>query len=574
MLILGTIFLFIFIPLVMLILRLARPRFNIQGFLAVLAGLVGWILVLLARPDAPAIVSLPHWEPDSLFAISPSLLVDDTSWYFALALTTLALSVVLTSIAKFGQSSVNAVEQSQNKPIDDEGTVLLEDAAPSVQATAIPGTQPPTGWTLWASILFLTSLGLLAVTAGNLLTLLLAWTALDLIELVILLSQMVQSRTRERIILAFSARIAGTCLVLLAGVLTGLHGAALSFEAFSWPISSLLIIAAGLRLGVLPLHLPYTKGLPINRNLGTVLRLIPAMASFILLVRASTIGISGIARPYLLAFTVLAGTYAAVNWLRAKDELDGRPYWLIATSSLALVSAILSLPVACLSWSIASVLSGGLIFSMSLRHKKLVPLVILGILNLSSLPFSSTWQGAGLFQFSSLIGLSLPLYALFFFFFLLIQAFIVAGFTRHAMQAFSPETQIPSFHVERWVWLLYPFSLIFLVLIHLFIGWQIYPNIRELPVSAWIMGPAILIVTGLILFFAWRHPYLYHPSLDKNIRSTWDRLFSLDWVYRFFWKLFRSFTRASALVSEVLEGDGGLLWALVLFGLIFVFLQR
>ncbi len=79
-------------------------------------------------------------------------------------------------------------------------------------------------------ILILTSLGLVAVTAGNMLTLLLAWAALDVIELVILLGQMLQSKSRERIILAFSARMAGIGTVLLAGIIPWSQGPSLSFE--------------------------------------------------------------------------------------------------------------------------------------------------------------------------------------------------------------------------------------------------------------------------------------------------------------------------------------------------------
>ena len=574
MLIPLTIFLFLLIPLVMLITYLVRPRFNVQGFLAVLTALAGWILVLLARPDLTRQIPLPQWQPTSLFTISPALLIDASSWYFALAVTSLALTAVITSIAQLGRNplSEQAISQKQVPQAEELSVAGVGDH--TIQPSTITGELPTRGVFLWAPILALTSLGLLAVTAGNLLTMLLAWSALDIIELIILLGQMTQSRTRERIILAFSARMAGICIVLIAGVMLWSSGASLTFEAVSTPISTLLIIAAGLRLGVLPLHLPFTSGLPINRNLGTILRLVPAASNYILLVRLSSVGVSGVITPYLLGFSILAGVYAAVNWLRANDELDGRPYWLLGTSSLVVLAAILRQPAACLAWGIASLLSGGLIFSMPLRHKNLLPLALLGLINLSALPFTPVWQGTALYQFSPVFGLNLTVFALFSFFFLFIQAFLLAGFIRHAMRGIFPVIGGSSGHIERWVWILYPLGLIVIIITHLLIGWLIVPNTHEVAVSGWIVGPVALVINGFILYFSWRYPQSLHPALGANIRSAWDRLLSLEWLYRLLWRFFRTFSRLFALFSSILEGDGGLLWALVLFGLIFVFLQR
>ena len=53
-----------------------------------------------------------------------------------------------------------------------------------------------------------------------------------------------------------------------------------------------------------------------------------------------------------------------------------------------------------------------------------------------------------------------------------------------------------------------------------------------------------------------------------------DRVFSLEWFYNIIWKLFHLISNTFSLFSTLLEGDGGILWALVLFALILVFLQR
>ena len=574
MLILLTIFLFIFTPLAMLILHWVRPKLSIQGFFAVLALLIAWPMVFLARSDTQHVITLLQWKPESLFPISPSLLIDNISWYFALALTSLSLTVVITSLAQFGQSpKLDQLPTQKIIQVNEDTNTIEGGISSSEPPTAIEGGLTP-DWLLWASILALTSLGLVGVTAGNMLTLLLAWAALDIIKLIILLDQLSQSRTRERIILAFSAKMAGTVTVLMAGIIFWTQGASLSFDAISQPLSTYLILAAGLRLGVLPLHLPFPQGLPIRRGLGTVLRLVPAASSYILLVRVSYVGVTGTVTPYLLSLAILAGLYATVNWLGAKDELNGRPYWILGTASLAIISAILHHPAACLAWSIASLLSGSLIFSMSLRHRKLIPLIVLGVVNLSAIPFSPTWQGTELYQFSSYVPVNLIVYSLFSIFFLLIQSFLLAGFVRHLLRGIFPISDVTPEHIERWVWFLYPIGLILIELIHVVIGYWLYPNLNAVPLSGWIIGPLALIITGLILYINWRYPRSF-SYLSRSINTSfWNNLLSLNWLYRLLWKLFRTSSKLFTLISTILEGDGGILWALVLFALIFVFLQR
>ena len=174
MLILLTIFLLIFIPVAMLILHVARPKFSIQGFFAVLAVLVGWLMVLFARADIPQTVALLSWQPAVYFPNSPSLLIDDISWYFSIAIMSLALICVVTSIAHLGQSLKSGHEQTSIRVevIEVQDQTDVETAANEL--APIEEIKTISNWQSWAGILVLTSLGLVAVTAGNILTLLIA----------------------------------------------------------------------------------------------------------------------------------------------------------------------------------------------------------------------------------------------------------------------------------------------------------------------------------------------------------------------------------------------------------------
>jgi hypothetical protein len=574
MFILLTIFFFIFTAIAMVIIHLVRPKLSIQGFLAALAVLLGLVMVFLAHSEIPDSVVLLQWAPQSLFPIQPVLMLDDISWYFTLALAALAFTIIITSIAQLGQSPKSDSQTVGNNLQVVEDPAPDNEVAPSNGSGAINDSGLMPNWLFWAAVLVLTSAGLLAVTAGNMLTLVLSWATLDIIELITLLGQIPQSVIRERVIIVFSTRLAAIVTVLIAGLVIWSQGGTLLLTELSPSISVILILGAVIRLGVFPPQPLYTHGLPIRPDLATVLRLTSAAASFILLVRVSTTVLLSSFNPIFLGIITLIGIFAAVRWLGAKDEQDGQSYWMIGTTCLAIASAIVAAPFACLVWSIASLLSGGLIFSYSLRHSSFIPLILLGVFNISALPFSPTWQGTALYPSISSETGSRAQFLLFFVSYLLIQSFLLAGYIRHFLRGGQPATEDKSHHIERWVWVLYPVGLIVIILAHLLLGWFLLPDLNGLPLSAWILGPLSLLIAALILLISQRYPHPF-PRINRFMETpTWKNLSSFGWLYNFLWNAYHAVSRVIALFSTILEGDGGILWALVLFALIFVFLQR
>jgi hypothetical protein len=573
MLILLTIFLLIFASFAMLILHLVRPRFSIQGFFAVLALLVGIVLISISRADIPVSITVLNWGPESLFPVSPSLMIDDISWYFAFGLTALSFGVLITSIANLGRST------KQDQPAAQNIITVQEDASSTGKTQtdnsdlAEPSNQMP-NWMLWIVILIFTSMGLVAVTAGNLLTLMLAWAALDLLQLITLLGQTLSSQVRERVLINFSARMAALVLVIIAALMQLAGGAGLSFENTLPSVGLLLIFAAGLRLGVLPPLLSFSYQIVIRHELETVLQLIPSAASLILLVRVAYTGIPETILPYLLGFTALVGLYASYRWLTQPDVAAARIYWLLGISSLALSAAMLAQPSASLAWAIACLLSGGLVFCLDIRHRNLIPLVILGLFNISILPFSPTWQAASMYQALGTSTTGLVMTIVFSSFFIIIQSLIFAGYFRHSWRGVHPNEESKAIHIEKWVWVIYPFGLVLIVIAHLLIGWLILPDLHNLPLFSWFISPLTLLVSATILFLL-KRIRIPSPIVSTRLKSSnWNRLFSLEWLYLLIWQIYHAFSRIFGLVSTILEGDGGLLWALVLFALIFVFLQK
>ncbi len=187
------IILLLLISLVMVILRLARPNFVYHWLIAASGALVAWLMFIVVWFQLPQTLTLLNWQIGTISSSAVNLLLDQFSWPYALGLTSLVLAVILTDVVRVAEAD----------------------------------------WANWAGSLFLTSLGLLSVMAGNPLTLLLTWTAIDLVELLILLGIVYPSEMRERIVISFSTRVLGSVLLITAGVVAWSSNETLTFSISS-----------------------------------------------------------------------------------------------------------------------------------------------------------------------------------------------------------------------------------------------------------------------------------------------------------------------------------------------------
>jgi len=245
MLILITIIILFLSALTLLLLRLFNPDFRFSWLFATTGAFLAWLSVFFWQFDMPLVLILPSWQPTSLFTDSPVFLADQLSWPYAFSLATLGLGILLTAVSR---------EDFPSSPA-------------------------------WAGTLTLSGIGILAVLADNPLTLVLTWTAIDLTELITLLGSVQKKELRSSSVISFSTRILGSAFLLWAGLVSASEGSSLNFVAAPKEAGIYMLIAAGLRLGIFPTHLPFKTEAALSRGYGTMLRLTSAAASLILLAR-------------------------------------------------------------------------------------------------------------------------------------------------------------------------------------------------------------------------------------------------------------------------------------------------
>jgi hypothetical protein len=509
MFILITVAILLITAIVLLILSFAAPNFRYNWLIATGGGLLGWISVIAWQAQMPVSLQFPAWQPEILFSQSPTFVGDGIAWTFSVSLATLCLAIILTAV----------VRANFPRPIN------------------------------WVGTLILTSLGILAVLADNPLTLVLIWAAIDISELIAQMRVVEDPRLSERTVVAFASRVAGIFVLLWADMVSVANGQTLDFRSAAPQTGLYLVLAAGLRVGVLPLHLPYSGELSLRRGFGTGLRMISAASSLILLARIPATSLASPVTPYLLILVSLAAMYGGWQWLRAPDELTGRPFWLIGMGSLAIAAALRANPIGATAWGCGLILAGGALFLSSEQNRWLTRALLIGAWGVSALPFSLTATGWSSGVVPPLLGwLAWP-------FLLAAHAMLLAGFVRQSLRLL---TRVSSEEQPVWAKNVYPIGISLLLLVTILLG--VFGWGGTLQIGSW-FGALItsLLTAGLI----WLTPRL---RILNPVRAHWVRPTSsswLDWSYQALWGLYRQMGRVSNVISNVLEGESGVMWTLL-----------
>lgn len=303
------------------------PRAPYAAPTAIGAMAAAWLGVALLGLNLPAGAVISNWAPTALLPVGLYLEADSSAWLLAWGLVSVSLATLVTGLSRPGGRRLAA-----------RGAILL-----------------------------LTLVGLAALMSGNLVTLVMGWAGLDFIYFAILILLARGEGIQPQAVLHLTFSSLGTVFALGAVLLIGRQSPDLTWLAANASPGAVLLmtLAAVFRLGLFPLHL----GLPVEANvrqgLGTLLRLIPAAVALQAVGRLAVVGVPEAVRPWLTAFGVAAALVGAVQLWNSDEPRQGLTFVVITQSGLALLSALWAGPQAVSAvtlTSLALVLGGGLVF--------------------------------------------------------------------------------------------------------------------------------------------------------------------------------------------------------------------
>ena len=508
-----------------LALRWLRPKFSFYWLVSLCGILLTWVSNLVLRNWIPIILPITSWLSEELFSASLILIFDQLSWIISLALLTFTLSVILTDI-------VHPVQEDY----------------------------PRSNWFEIAGWTILPAVGLMAIMAGNLLTLLMAWVSLDLMEFTFWFTKARERSRVDRVVYNFSTRICSLFFIIWSLILVNAKGQVFSWEGISPQVTLFIIIAVILRSGVLPIRSPLSEKLAVSRSTRILFRLVPSFTSLAILPRLAHVDVPPPFSYGLLALLAISALASGLSWVNSKDEMEGLSFWISGIAALSIAAAIYNNPASSLTWTMALLLLGGILFCFSVRAGWLLVIPFMSALMLTGLPFTLTWQAMAIFA---------PPFTIFKFLIIISQSLLLAGYLKHSWRrpSISPR-------VDRWFWIVIPWGIGQLLILQIVISrWLSIENayISEIPLTWNGLWPGIVVCILGVSIFTWT---LQGRDLFSKPESVLAWTLSFEWIYPILSGLFRFFSRIFRFMNIFIEGEPGVLWAALVLILLLSLLSQ
>jgi hypothetical protein len=211
-----------------------------------------------------------------------------------------------------------------------------------------------------------------------------------------------------------------------------------------------------------------------------------------------------------------------------------------------------------MAWGVALLLSGCMIFLYSAQMRGMIALPLFGMLGMSALPFTPAaggWQG--------LLGSPFSIWQVVV---LLAHILMLLGYLRFMVR---PKDALRD--MERWVQVVYPLGLLSLVAAQWLVGTIGWKDV--LTIGTW--WAAVLTGVGLAaggavslllrrVELSGSAPVQWYLLAARRAGGFLALVLSLRWLYDLLWAVYNRVEQLVQFLTDILEGDGGVLWVFVL----------
>jgi hypothetical protein len=474
--------------------------------------LLSWIVSLVLVTSIPDVISLSVWKPTALFASRLELHLDPVGWFFLYGTSTLMVSVAFT------------------------------------QATQSETTTPFHR----AVMLSYPAIAMIAMLAGNLLTVAMSWALVDILTLIFLIRMQNDRKSTSRLFIRIAFDGGGILLVLMAALLNGAEGgtSSLSTPMTSSTAAIFIVLAVLLRLGLLLPHITLQPMMNLQRQLGTLLRLLPPVTALSVLARMLNIGVPIETLFWLRIAGGLGLIIGGLRWAIHIDREAARPFLLLGISGLGVLAAGLTHEIGGAPITAAGgvlLLSGAVFYLAEIfapPHRAWVGLAALFLAGMPGTPTGviSAALATGLFDTTSVAVTFVGVIGL---------VLLTTGGIRHI---FMPSTPWPT--GESLVRVVYGLGLLLPILVGFGLG-------LRMPGSVSLEASIVFVITialSLISVFLVR-------QFPEGSAFRWGRVFEwldTDPLYRILSRISRVVVSLFRMIGELLEGEGAMLWMIVI----------
>jgi hypothetical protein len=406
------------------------------------------------------------------------------------------------------------------------------------------------------------ALAYFVITAADLWTIIIAWTAMDIGNLIYELF-LRKGVTITRVITPMFFKLSGSLLLIYATAVSSGSSQVVMIENIPASSSGMFFAAAVLHSGVLPFRLPEKAKKGIETVTNLLFYLVPFISSLSLVVYLPNQEVPFFAFLLISSLSIIGMYYFGLLWIQSKQEIDAIYYLSLAFVAFAVFRFATGTHQDLVPWLVLTLLGSGWLMLFSHRGKSTRLLPVFLIISMLGIPFSLTSYGSSLyfaegFKFSVIFVL---------FFHVLYLLGFIDYFTRKK-ELFED--------MESSSQLNYLIAIVFSVFAILVISYRLAGSLLN-EISNWWAGAAIISVAAGYLFWKRRQrANTTETNLDieqSKINQRMEGILSFEWLFKVIAVLTeksRPFVRG---FSNLMEGEGGILWSLVFMALLVTLLR-
>ena len=387
----------------------------------------------------------------------------------------------------------------------------------------------------------LCSVCILSVLSDTVYTLLIFWTLVEILWITYVIIHQGQDRIDSWLILSFVFRLLGPLSLILAGSVGMEESLDPFISGLSFEAGTYLIVAGIFGFGAwLPMKGINAKNGKIE-TLEIFLTAIPCAISIMLITRGAALIEVDQFRPLIPIFASLFPLGLGLTAIYIKKHQLAWKVWSLGILGLIVGSALFASPAGSLTWGLVLLLPSPFLFSLFENRPHLAIALVLAIIGIIPVPFFPAWNGRELF------GMGIPGVI-----FGIAAGLLIGGILKKNKQNLKGEL-ISSDPAP----LLFTISPGVLILSQFMISFQeqVFSSSRLIlsqSFAVWI--PAIL--TAFLLLI---RQSIIRPGFS---RINFDRVLNI--VYIIVESTTGLVDRIMTLITSMFEGEGGLIWALLI----------
>jgi hypothetical protein len=383
-------------------------------------------------------------------------------------------------------------------------------------------------------------ISILGSHSGSVYTLLFFWALIEVFW--VTYSALYQSRDRG-LILPVAFRLLVPLLLIYASGVGIKEGIGDSFSTYDKAAAPLMIAAGGLGIGAwIPFRRRFSDDDP-GRNPEFLARYFPASISLMLITRGAALVDNSLIAPFLPVLAGILTLAAGLLGLISRSEGFSRRIWSVGLLGMMVGSSLISSPVNSLGWGLVFLLPVSTLFFPFRDRSRLFIVLVISALGILTLPYFPAWIGRGLFG-NGAAGVLFSIGAG------LVLGGVLQGGINRFRKSSPPEGKIPILYLISPVIILLTQSV--LAIPHL--SKDIGIGLLTQPVMIWIPLPMII----LTVLFGNRIQDLWSTEISDQPGKT------LDIIPEIIYRIVDLGDRLVSFVTRLFEGEGGLIWALLI----------